>query len=61
MGLYKDKFDEFGYYAMNLLRACRLVVDTGIHYFGWSREQAVQYLLDNTPLQRRAVELEVDR
>jgi len=61
MGLYADKFDEFGYYAMNLLRACRLVVDTGIHYFGWSKEQAVQYLLDNTPLQRRAVELEVDR
>ena len=49
MGFYQDPYSDFGRLAMELWRACRLVVDTGIHQKGWSREQAIQYLTDNTP------------
>lgn len=49
MGFYKDPYSDFGRLAMELWRACRLVVDTGIHAKKWSREKAIQYLLDNTP------------
>ncbi|WP_102796051.1 DUF885 domain-containing protein [Bowmanella denitrificans] len=49
MGFYQDPYSDFGRLAMELWRACRLVVDTGIHSKKWSREQAIQYLLDNTP------------
>lgn len=49
IGLYQDPYSDFGRLSMELWRACRLVVDTGIHAKQWSREQAVQYLLDNTP------------
>ncbi|NDW20828.1 DUF885 domain-containing protein [Alteromonas hispanica] len=49
MGFYKDPYSDFGRLAMELWRACRLVVDTGIHAKKWSREEAVQYLVENTP------------
>lgn len=49
MGFYTDPYSDFGRLAMELWRACRLVVDTGIHDKRWSREQAIQYLKDNTP------------
>lgn len=49
MGYYKDPYDDFGRLAMEIWRAARLVVDTGIHDKHWTREQAIQYLLDNTP------------
>ena len=49
MGFYKDPYADFGRLQMELWRACRLVVDTGIHSKRWSREQAIQYLKDNTP------------
>ncbi len=49
MGFYKDPYADFGRLAMELWRACRLVVDTGIHAKQWSREKAVQYLIENTP------------
>ncbi|MBU3022394.1 DUF885 family protein [Aestuariibacter sp. A3R04] len=49
MGFYKDPYSDFGRLAMELWRACRLVVDTGIHAKKWSREQAIDYLLVNTP------------
>lgn len=49
MGFYTDPFSDFGRLGMELWRACRLVVDTGIHHKRWSREQAIQYLTDNTP------------
>ncbi len=49
MGFYKDPYSDFGRLSMELWRACRLVVDAGIHYKKWSKEKAVQYLVDNTP------------
>ncbi|MEZ5897005.1 MAG: DUF885 domain-containing protein [Parvularculaceae bacterium] len=49
MGLYEDPYSDFGRLAMELWRAARLVVDTGLHDKRWTREQAVQYLLTNTP------------
>jgi uncharacterized protein (DUF885 family) len=49
MGFYTDPYSDFGRLGMELWRACRLVTDTGIHDKRWSREQAIQYLKDNTP------------
>ena len=49
MGFYTDPYSDFGRLGMELWRACRLVVDTGIHEKRWSRERAIQYLTDNTP------------
>ena len=49
MGFYQDPYSDFGRLAMELWRACRLVVDTGIHYKRWTREEAIDYLVANTP------------
>lgn len=49
MGLYEDPYSDFGRLAMELWRACRLVVDTGIHHLRWTRQEAIDYLVDNTP------------
>ncbi len=49
MGGYTDPYSDFGRLGMELWRACRLVVDTGIHHLRWSREQAIAYLQENTP------------
>jgi uncharacterized protein (DUF885 family) len=49
MGFYQDPYSDFGRLAMELWRACRLVVDTGIHAKKWSREKAIDYLIKNTP------------
>lgn len=61
IGFYRDPYSDFGRLAMELWRACRLVVDTGIHSKRWSREQAIDYLMDNTPAPRPEVEDAVDR
>lgn len=61
MGLYDDPYQHYGQLDMEIFRAARLVVDTGLHARAWSRERAVQYLLDNTSLERAFVEGEVDR
>ncbi len=49
MSFYSDPYSDFGRLAMELWRACRLVVDTGIHEMQWDRQKAIQYLVDNTP------------
>src|SRR5690606_2423228 len=49
MGLYRDPYEDFGRLAMELWRAGRLVVDTGLHAKRWTREQAIDWLAENTP------------
>lgn len=60
-GFYTDPYSNFGRLTFEMWRANRLVVDTGIHAFGWTRKQAIDYLLENSALTRPQVEAEVDR
>jgi uncharacterized protein (DUF885 family) len=61
MGLYSDPYDDFGRLLYEMWRACRLVVDPGMHALGWSRDQAVQFMLDNTALSELNINNEIDR
>jgi uncharacterized protein (DUF885 family) len=61
MGLYSDDLARMGLFVADSWRASRLVVDTGLHALGWSRQQAVDWLATNTPMPRIEVESEVDR
>ena len=61
MGMYTTPYERFGMLSYQMWRACRLVVDTGIHAKRWTREQAQQYFLDNTALSAHEIETEVDR
>lgn len=61
MGFYTDPYSEFGRLTYEAWRACRLIVDTGIHAFGWSRQQAVDFMLANTALSATQIEREIDR
>lgn len=61
IGLYTDPYKEFGQLGMEIFRAARLVVDTGIHAKKWDREKAVQYYLDNIPNPEGDVRAEIDR
>jgi uncharacterized protein (DUF885 family) len=61
MGMYDTPYDRFGMLGYQVWRAARLVVDTGIHSQGWTREQAIRYLHDNTALPDHEIETEVDR
>jgi uncharacterized protein (DUF885 family) len=61
MGFYKDPYQKFGNLSHEMMRASRLVVDTGLHAFGWTREQAIDYLVNHTGLTRADMTAEVDR
>ncbi len=60
-GFYQDPYSDFGRLSYEMWRACRLVVDTGIHYLGWTREQAIEFMSENTALSRHNIVAEVDR
>ena len=61
MGLYQTPYDRFGMLGYQIWRAARLVIDTGIHSQGWTRQQAIAYLHDYTALPEHEIETEVDR
>ncbi|MFL6735155.1 MAG: DUF885 domain-containing protein, partial [Sphingomicrobium sp.] len=61
MGFYKDPIQRFGTLSDEMLRAMRLVVDTGIHAKGWTRDQAIKYMLDHSNMGRTDVTAEVER
>jgi uncharacterized protein (DUF885 family) len=61
MDIYETPYQDFGRLTYEMWRACRLVIDTGIHAMGWSRQQALDYLANNTALSMHEVTTEVDR
>ncbi len=61
MGIYQTPYQKFGYLTYQMWRACRLVVDTGIHHLNWTRQQAIDYLTQNTALSPLEIANEVDR
>jgi uncharacterized protein (DUF885 family) len=61
MGLYTGAVDRMGIFSADSLRACRLVVDTGLHALGWSRQQAIDYMVANSPMTEAICRPEVDR
>jgi len=61
MGIYETPYEEFGRQTYEMWRACRLVIDTGMHAFGWSRERAMAYLRDHAALSEHEITTEVER
>lgn len=61
MGIYETPYEEFGQLTYEMWRAARLVVDTGIHHYGWSRDRALQFMTDNVALSTHEITTEVDR
>jgi uncharacterized protein (DUF885 family) len=61
MGIYRDPYERFGRLSLEMWRACRLVIDTGMHVMGWSRERAMACLQQNSALAPAEIEFEVDR
>ena len=61
LGVFEDPYQLLGFYSFNLMRSIRLVVDTGIHHFKWSRQKAIDYMLANADFPRDLVENEIDR
>ncbi|WP_231758343.1 DUF885 domain-containing protein [Microbulbifer elongatus] len=61
LGLYKDPYNEFGALTYDMWRAVRLVVDTGMHQLGWSRDEAIQYFMSNSAKPEHDIVVEIDR
>lgn len=61
MGIYRDPYEQFGRLSLEMWRACRLVIDTGMHVMGWSRDRAMACLQENSALAPAEIEFEVDR
>ncbi|RIK77059.1 MAG: hypothetical protein DCC68_18095 [Planctomycetota bacterium] len=61
VGFYQDPYTDFGRLTFEMWRACRLVVDTGMHYLGWERQQAIDFMATNTALSLHNIVAEVDR
>ena len=61
MGIYETPYQDFGRLTYEMWRACRLVIDTGVHTKGWTRKQAQDYLADNTALSLHEITTEIDR
>ena len=61
MGLYSDPYDKFGQLTYEMWRAVRLVVDTGMHYFKWDRQKAIDYFKDNAAKTDQDIVNEIDR
>jgi len=61
MGLYSTPLDRMGMLSADSMRACRLVVDTGMHAMGWSRRKAIDYMVANSPMRESHVTAEIDR
>lgn len=61
MGIYETPYEDFGRLTYEMWRAARLVIDTGIHAFGWDRDRALAYLRDNTALSEHEITTEIDR
>ena len=61
MGIYRTPYEKFGKLSYEMWRAARLVIDTGLHHYGWSRQQAIDYLSSHTALSDREVVTEIDR
>ena len=61
MGFYKDPYSKFGQLTYDMWRAVRLVVDTGLHYFDWEREKAIEFFLDNAGKSKLDIVNEIDR
>ena len=61
MGYYRDDFSEYGRLALEIWRAVRLVVDTGLHYYRWTRDEAIEYCMQNSGEGEHEIEVEVDR
>ena len=60
-GIYATPYQDFGRLTYEMWRACRLVVDPGMHYFGWSKEEAVAYMTENAALSEHEIETEINR
>lgn len=61
MKLYKTDYDLMGRYGSEIFRACRLVVDTGLHHYNWTREKAIEYMLNYTAFSEEMIAIEIDR
>lgn len=61
MGIYRTSYEDFGRLTYEMWRACRLVVDTGMHAMGWSRDRALSFMHDNTALSEHEITTEIDR